>query len=347
MNTISSSNALEIGYSGLYAAQKQIEVTSNNIANANTQGFARSDLHYAERNVRAGVDVSAYSTYDTNLNAAQNLDTQQVAKDTAMQTAFNDLSNKASNSGIAQAWDNFTAQVIDFRQKGDPNGNKRLIDQAGHTLSDAISKWQTTVQQSKQSIQDNMALDQKDLDSLKGQLQVTSDPTIKAQIQSQIATIQGRMEGNNAVLVTIFPELDKQTDAAMSAAANQVNTELGKNVLQYTGTLPNGQRVGKMTYDSNALTGKDVVNSSITTDTISRALGTILTQIGYWNKENQTKLDAANASLQASSKAVQDASGVDLVRESVDLVRAQNMYQAMAKVMDIDNQNFKTLLGIA
>ena len=123
-------------------------------------------------------------------------------------------------------------------------------------------------------------------------------------------------------------EINGSPDAgdSFSLARNSGATADGRNALA----------LGQL-QTQNTMSGK--------TASYQAAYAQLVSEVGNKSREIQVKSDAQAALLKQSSDARDSLSGVNLDEEAANLMRFQQAYQASAKMMDIGNQLFNTLLA--
>lgn len=336
---ISSAGLFSIGSSGLKAADEQIRISSNNIANSNTVGFTRSDAVYTERAIRAGVDVAAVNSYDVNLERAKNDAANAVAFDGVAADAMAKLSNGAMNAGVGESWSNFVGAVYDFRMKGDPTASKKMVDGYGQQVADSYNKWKSGLDVYAIELKQQISADQARATQLQVQISTTQDATTKNALTEELSSIQGKLQGMGEVALKVIPNLKSAADVAMDAAVQKVNSEMGVAALsRNTG--------GDITYNSNAVTGQVLVSASITGDTIANAVSAVLQQLAMIQQQYNAKQSADKNQQTDLLVVYQKQVGVDVVSESLKVQRAQRMYEACSKCIQVENENLKTIIGI-
>ncbi len=339
MAIISNAQMFGIGSSGLAAAQAQIKVASHNIANADTNGFVRSDVVYTERAIRAGVDAAAVRRFDSNMERAKNESIKLVVSDETVQRTLKDLEFSARNSNIADTWDSFVGAVYDFRQKGNPAGNKANVDHYGKQLAADINTWSSSVADVKANIQKQQNIDADRLVQLQVQLSLITDDTVRSSVQEELSTLEGKMRGQGDLITRVIPDLEGKFDAVLDKAIAKINTEFGSSPITRTST-------GVVHYDSNQLTGAQIVTSSITGDTLATAMGDILQQLGIVSHQIDTQTLSDTEAKQRLLDSYQQMFGVNVVDETMKIQRATQLYDAMSKVIQIEKENFDTLIAI-
>lgn len=335
---ISTAPMYGIGASGLRAAADAIKVSSHNIANVDTAGFVKSDTVFTERAIRAGVDASAVKPDVKYVNEEFLIANKQAVADDIILKAMNSLEYNARNAGVGNAWNSFVSEVYDFRQKGDPGSNKEFVDMTGAMVSETYNKWVDSISQTKNEYQKAIDNARQRLVQVQVQLATATDDVVKKTLADELSTIEGEIKGNGEIITKVIPTVEAKVDAAMTEVVKKVNTELGSQTFSLEGS--------KLNYDPSKVTGQQLTQSSITGDTLPKMIGDILHQLGIAiNRKEVDTTSSLNARDRANEN-YQRLAGVDIVEETVKIQRAKAMYEACAKCIQVENENFKTLLAI-
>jgi len=270
-------DVLSIGVSALYAMKKSLEVTSENIANANTEGYSKQTAILAEGmpnldnrfTVGSGVKVSSINrTYDdflqrqmVNSNSASgNYNTQQTAMQRVEQ-----LFNEFSSSGLGTDLTSFFNAWQDLADDPSGQAERQAVLAQGNTL---VSDFQ----------QMNDDLDQVKNDANQTLKSITSE--INSQLQ-QIATLNGQIQqvdliGGNA------NELRDSRDLLVQQLSSKIGITYLNNsdgtltiTLPQGGTLVSGNQAGSLTLDDKKviLNGPGGPTNADVTQVLQRADG--------------------------------------------------------------------------
>jgi flagellar hook-associated protein 1 len=247
-------DVMSIGVSALYSMKKSLEVTSENVANANTEGYSKQTAILAEGipnldnrfSVGSGVRVSTISrTYDdflhrqmVNANSSSgNYNTQQTAMQRVEQ-----LFNEFSASGLGTDLTSFFNAWQDLANNPSGQAELQAVLAQGNTL---VSDFQ----------QINYNLDQIKYDANQTLKSITSE--INSQLK-QIATLNGQIQqvdiqGGNANELRDQRDqlvLDLSTKAGISFLNNTDGTITV--TLPQGGTLVNGNLAGTFSLEPDS-----------------------------------------------------------------------------------------------
>jgi len=211
--------SMSIALSALQADQKAVQVTSNNIANANTVGYDRQVPMLEESAPRevggfmlgGGVSVaSVQSMRDNVLNLRLNSETQQQS---SLNTYVNGMQqveaifNEASGVGLSSAIDGFFSSIQAL--SADPSNStlRQSVLNAGNTLAEGFNSASSQLQQVKSGIDQDVTQTVKQINGLASQI---------AGLNQQIESFQGVGEGTG--------DLEGQRDQALSQLSSLVGT---------------------------------------------------------------------------------------------------------------------------
>jgi flagellar hook-associated protein 1 FlgK len=309
------SSMLNIGISGLNAAQVALSTVSNNIANASTSGYSEESVLQVESvtqstgryTVGSGVNVAAvqraYSQYLTSALWSSNSSLQSA---TTMSNLTGTLNSSLSSSGNLQtALDNFYSGFSSVANSPSLASTRQA---ALGTASSLTATYNTLGQQfSQQSTQVNAQIGGT----------VTSINTVTAQIAQLNGQIgQASLGGNPNTLLDQRDQLVQQLAGLTGVSAV---TETNGTVSVYTsagGTLVSGNQSYNLTSGANQYdpTSTDVFDSSGNDITGQLSGGTLGALISYRNtvlEPAQNQLGQSALAL-ATSVNAQQAQGLDL-----------------------------------
>jgi len=308
------SSLLNIGISGLNAAEVALSTVSNNIANASTSGYSEESVLQVETlgqsnsqyTLGSGVNVvavqRAYSQYLTSALWSSNSGLQNATTTSNLTSTLNSL---LSNSGNLQtALDNFYSGFSNVANT--PSSSS--VRQA--TLGDAsslTSVYNTLGQQlSQQSTQVNQ--------------QIGDTVTSINNLASQIAQLNGQITAaGNTNPNSLLDQRDNlvQQLAGLTGISASTNSNGAVSVYTSTGeTLVSGTQSYALSSGSNQYdpTSTDVFDSSGNDITSQLSGGTLGALIGYRNTVLEPAQNALGQSAiaLASSVNAQQAQGLDL-----------------------------------
>lgn len=157
---------LGISVSGLLASQTGLEVTSNNIANANTEGYSRRMLHLTEgptahnklnSRLLSGVQISQINrvrnTFLDNQVRQQSSNHSFNNMVSEISVAMNDILGEPSDSGLAAKLNQFFQAASDFAANPEVATAKTVFINAGDSLAKAFNQ----IDQSFDIFKDNIS----------------------------------------------------------------------------------------------------------------------------------------------------------------------------------------------
>ncbi len=240
--------ALNLGTTGLAAAQASIQVTGNNIANVGNADYSRETVSLTDGPEQQlspgiflgeGVDLTAVqrqvdSALQSRLNSSVS-DTQAATTTsqwlTNVQTAFNALSGQdlsSQMSGFFNSWSNLANNPSD-------SGLRQVVLQDGENLAQSFNTINTQLTGIQSTITQTLQGQAQNADSLASQI---------ATINGQIVTAQGGSGGQANTLQDQRDALLKQLSGLMNIqtvpqASGMVNVYVGSEPLVF-GTQSSG-----------------------------------------------------------------------------------------------------------
>jgi flagellar hook-associated protein 1 len=310
-----SSSMLNIGISGLNAAQVALSTVSNNIANASTSGYSEESVQQVESigqsngeyTIGSGVDVvavqRAYSQYLTSALWSSNSSLQSATTTSNLTSTLNSL---LSNSGNLQtALDDLYSG---FSNVADTPSSSSVRQATLGDASSAASVYNTLGQQlSQQSSEVNQ--------------QIGDTVSSINSLASQIATLNGQIvqAGTNGNPNSLLDERDNLVQQLAGLTGLSAATNSDGSVSLYTSagqTLVNGTQSYALSSGANQYdpTSTDVFDSSGNDITSQLSGGTLGALISYRNTVLEPAQNALGQSAigLASSVNAQQADGLNL-----------------------------------
>ena len=352
-------STLNIAATGLLAFRKATELTSNNIANANTEGFIKDRAIFSELprvdGIGSGVRMDpakADGLLDNVNDAILDIETEVgygegVEDGLALVPvdSFTDIMDKVAE------FKNSTAELAD-----DPDSAviRTKFISASNDLMNSVNSLNQTFDNSINSINKSIGLNQQQIDVLKD-----SDDFAD---QKEWAKLEGYNEGLKAVADEIIPNIQSIANIAIDTFTGRIN-EVYKD-----GTNQNGD-TNTLLFNDGAVvpqTARDV-SAGTTAGDNSIAMG-MLEAIDGGNRSefstirdeliqadftfsmaletNTGDLSRDEFYMKQLKAAKQEQYGVDLDQEAVNLLKYKQAYEAMAKVIKADDEMFRSLLNV-
>jgi flagellar hook-associated protein 1 len=309
------SSMLNIGISGLNAAQVALSTVSNNIANASTSGYSEESVQQVESvtqgnnryTIGSGVDVvavqRAYSQYLTSALWSSNSSLQNATTSNSLTSTLNSL---LSNSGNLQtSLDNFYSS---FSSVANSPGSSSVRQAALGSASSLTSVFNTLGQQlSQQSTEVNQ--------------QIGSTVTSINSLSSQIAALNGQiaqagLSGNPNSLLDQRDSLVQQLAGltGVSAATNgngsiSVYTSAGETLVSGTQAYALSAKANQ--YDPASTDVYDSSGNDVSSQVSGGTLGALLNYRSTVLEPAQNALGQSAIAL-ASSVNGQQAQGLNL-----------------------------------
>lgn len=236
------SSALSIAGSGLRTTQSWADVTSRNIANATTDGYARKDTHLST--LSGGVEISAVRReVDVSL---ERLDRDGTAKMSRWSTISDALSLYTSSLGQPQDESSPATRLTRFQETlnalankpGDAATQAAVLDSASR-LTESLNSAATMVSGVAQEVEMNIRYDVADVNELTGRL---------AELNNRII----RMEPGSLEHSELSDEIGRVVDGVAKFLDIRTTTNGNGEVNLFTsgGTmLVDGTKIAPMRYD--------------------------------------------------------------------------------------------------
>ena len=308
--------SMSIALSGLQADQTAVQVTSNNIANANTPGYARQIPIFAESDPKSvggimlgnGVSVkTVQSVRDNVLNLQLNSETQQQS---SLSTYVNGMQqveavfNETAGAGLSSAINGFFNSIQALSANPSDSTLRQVVVNAGGTLAQGFNSASTQLQQVQSGV---------NLDVTQTVSQVNSIASQIAALNHQIASLQGVGQATGVLV--------GQRDQALSQLSELVGTatvssDNGTVTVTVAGGSPLvvGDQASQLTSQTDPATGMSQILSqgtNITAKITGGSLGGDIQVRDQGIPAIQEKLDNLAASIATSVNAA-NAQGYDL-----------------------------------
>lgn len=356
--------------SGVRAAQRLLDVSSSNIANANTPGYHAQHVSLSSRQ-HGGVSASQpYTSFQLGLD-------QQLAtarKQDAYASEFASAS-KGTSTTLSTVAKRFNASLSEFKGalngfKGSPAETQNVVStganlaRAGTDLLGELSSQSLSL---TQRATDEMAVGKAKLPALatynEALRQSPNDPALKGQAMELAKSISDSIGGSYNVLqngtVAYTPEdppggkagallasadnarqYAAMTKEAMSQFAEAVNTKYGGTAFSLAGNTL-AFEPSTATLALNQDTALSMVGAEPGPGLVQAQAKGAISAIGA-----ERTASAASAKFDNVLGQMQEQSGVDLVYEVVVQKQAATMYQANIEVIKTQDAMFQALLNI-
>lgn len=177
-----SANMIAIASSGLRAARAALEVTSQNIANAGTEGYVRRSVSLSElsaNNLRSsygevsqlGVRVSGITRNVSGFDQAEvRRTTADAARADTLVEGLTQLSDTADNSGVFTAITSFQSALSQMTASPANSSLRANVVEAARTMAQSFNAASSGLQSAVTGMQDEAASGVKDLNDLAANL---------------------------------------------------------------------------------------------------------------------------------------------------------------------------------
>jgi flagellar hook-associated protein 1 FlgK len=258
---MSLGSALDVALTGLQTSSTLLQLTANNISNAQTPGYTEKTATVSSTATGAqggGVEITGYTRATNSVlsqayNAATSTSSYLGAQNSYMQQVQTILNSSASNPLLSTAMSNFAAAWTQMQSSPEDSTTQQAVVQAGINLATQINTivTQTTTLQA-----------QVQTDTANNVTQLNNDLQTVQSLNQQIftATNEGQPTGN------LQDELDTAINQISAITNVQAFPRAGGEVALYTtdGTALLDGTAQTFTYNGSTVTnsaGQDVTNS--------------------------------------------------------------------------------------
>jgi flagellar hook-associated protein FlgK len=340
------SNLFQIGKSTLLTAQKVTEMISHNVANSNTPGYKKLVEHNQEVTFGkqlAGVTTSIGKSGDIFLDRRVAYAIADSAEAQAYTKGLEILHNTVITKGAEEAFSAFMNSAHDLNINSQDIIRQEAFKQAGQTFSTQLKGLGSQLESAKGQLEELRDLEQIQLESLqKAMSAITAGPVTDeakdrlASLQNSVMEATKSIAGYNKVLNGVIPSVNTMFTTARTEVIDGTNNSYGQNIIDADGGF---------TFDANNI-GDVKSLTEFGSQKFNKDMGRMLTSIGaQLNGASQISGSAYDA-LAGALQAQKDATGVDITEQTIKALQYQRMYEAGAKLIQVENEMLGTLLNI-
>lgn len=374
------SGALDIGLSGIRAAQYALDVTGHNIANASTPGFNKLLVEFKDQPFPpiGGVTASSRpssSAFNQN-QALTNISTGAYYDKMATETK--PVTDMLSNDTFLNAIRDFANSIQDLADNPTSMVARETVVAKANTMGDSFNTIGNFLQQAKQNISQASNLVQQEITT---QMQVLKDfnehpSSNTSQVNqalyklAELTGVRYSVNSNGTYDIQTFSGGQTKALQDMQSLLNQVDGKVKTAFDQFQNTFNqvhaqgvdlNGNQAqvfftnGKVSVTPDQIGAADisalgVANSQNNVNalklapdsTLRNSLANIVTDLAG-SLNNSSMLGKTYSD--AGNKFIAD-NGVNLDEEAVNLVKFRQMYEANAQVIKTQDEMFQTLINI-
>jgi flagellar hook-associated protein FlgK len=346
-------STFSVSLSGLKAAETGMSVVSQNIANVDTPNYQRLDAMFSTVDfsgpdnkpfIPGGVSTDIKTASDPFADHRVNVALANAAYDAAVQDGLQQLNDGVRTQNVEQAFSGFMNATQDLNINPKDPVRQTAFSNAGQTFSTELKGLGDQFSSVTRQITSTRDYKQIQLSNLQQSMSnITKGPsTPEAQaelsaMQKQVILLSNSVDGYNKVLNGVIPPIYSMFATAQQSVVNGTNASYGQNIINDTGGFRfDATNVGNV----KALTefGSQKFNQDmgvINTDMGSKLVGATMENSG------------AQSALTMAQKALQASTGVDLTYQTVKMLEYQKMYEANAKVIQVQNSLLGTILSIS
>lgn len=340
------SSLFTIGASTLDTAQRVMDMISQNVANANTPGYKQlvehnSDVMYGNQpgGVTTVISQSGNLLLDNQLVSAMAATTQSDATREAMTL----VTQNTDTAGIEKAYSAFQTAAISLQTTPNDPVAQTVFKNTGEEFSAKLKSFGAQFTDVAQQITTMRNLKQIQIDNLQTEMSSITGGNITDEskktledLQKQVLMLSSSVTGYNQILNNVLPPISSMYFSSATRVIDNINTSYGKPLIDLSGNF---------TYNAAAQG-----NVSALVNTAPQQFGgdmgvlnvTIGSKMNMVSEDNLLSHSIYN-NIQADVNATE---GVDLVQQAIKMQKYQAMYNAGAKVLEVQGQMLGTLLNI-
>ncbi|QDU30848.1 Flagellar hook-associated protein 1 [Anatilimnocola aggregata] len=255
-------STIQIAKNSLVAAQMGLQVTSNNVANANTPGYIRQNLvltpaptqRYGGLLLGLGVSVQAVVQQTDRFleervrNAASDLANSQAQEDTYVQ--LESLIGELSDTDLSTGLSEFFNSIHDILNQPDSASVRNLAVLQGKTLTDDIRRLDTRVREVRDNVNDQIGAAADEINRLLKEVSTLNVQISIAEGGGAVASdAVGLRDKRSQVLTQLSSIIDIQ---AVEQTSGDVTVFSGGDYLVFQGTFRPVTTVTKSDRDLNS-----------------------------------------------------------------------------------------------
>ena len=346
--------SFSVSLSGLMGAQKAMDSVQQNIANVSTPDYKRLDAMFTAMDFSGpnnvpfnpgGVktDIITAGSRDPFADNKVNAALENAALTAAYNEGVKALGDGISTKNVEKAFSDFMNSSQDLMMTPNDLVKQEAFKLNGQSFSTELQGLGAQFDTVARSITASRDFKQIQLDNLKAEMSALTGGPVTPETQAaveamakQVRMLSGSVAGYNRVLSGVIPPITSMYTVAAEKVVLGSNESYGQIMLDVRGGF---------NFDANNL-GDVKKLTEWGSQAFNRDMGVINTNIG--SKVNTAGMinDAAQAAATNAQKAWQGVNGVDLVSETVKMAQYQNMYNANAKAIQVQNEMLGTLLNI-
>jgi flagellar hook-associated protein FlgK len=330
-----------IAVSGLFAQQNNLDTIAKNIANKDVEGYKRLNPSFKTMPNNSGVEYSAsannYPWIDKNLSEKN----AELSRVISVKDAVSEVDNLVMNNNVEETYSNFLNASKNLQSFPESQQHLQEFNSVGRALNDSIEQTRNAFNQIQRRTQNRIDLGKIELDSLKNQLSEISSKGINETnsndvqlLQQRIASLTGSVAGYNEFINNIIPPLTYKFEGITKKLKDDINSMGGDAMFGAGGNWRDQTGVNNL-----------AINNSESIIDFRDTFGAFKTEVGALS--NKSLLDTRFATNQ-QSQAVGEydrAYEVNLESEIVNMMNAQRMYEANARVLKVGDNMIGSLLN--
>ena len=333
-----------ISLTGISMTKRVIDATSNNIANADTEGYRKLQNDNYELAPQAGsgsgVDTFISRASDPVVDANLTRSRFKLAEEVALKDGTDSANTVATNTNIDGAYSALVNASMDLQLDPTNSALQKVFDAAGQDFSKAVNTTQQGFANIQADLQQKSALAQVQLQGLQRKLTDLSasgsdGAYVEANyIKDQITTLQGTLSGYTKAMTQAIPTVQSSFLSTTNKVIADINTRNGATLIN-----PDNSWNDNSWSNINSLAASDVT-------VFGNDVGMSKAVAGSTANTSLLGVRYATADFTSAKAASDKVYGVDMTTELVKLKQYQNLYEANMQVLATSNAMLGTLLNV-
>lgn len=339
--------AINSAMTGVKTAQRVVDMSSNNIANADTEGYKRLENKNFEipgltsvNAIGIGVGTNIESNKDPLLDGRMERAQVSLAEKVALKEASDQIAEVTTQSDLPESYANLMNSAKDLSFDKSNKVLQTYFNEAGKQFSAALKNTASKLEDVRQQLEYKISLHDQQIKALQEQLSTItrSAPNDRTStsvnaLTQQLSMLTGTVGGYRKALAEVIPPVTAAYTMATDSVKTDINTRFGKELIDSNNN-----------WTSNA--GNISALADSTLSEFGQGFGSVQALAGGASQASKQELMYATEDYNNVQRSYTDAFGVDLSTETMRMMNYQKMYEANAKVLQVADQMLGTLIDL-
>jgi flagellar hook-associated protein FlgK len=230
------------------------------------------------------------------------------------------------------------------------NSSVKAFNASSKNFAESVTEFSDRIANIKSQTTDNISLNQREVDSLQAALEAMNDRGVADEdevnsIKSQLMQATDNIAAYQKILDKIIPPIETLFKTGVEQTMGDINFAMAQDVLN---SYP---------FDLEQNTFSGIFSSDITTlaktrtptfddDKFTGIIGSMKTDVGVLMVNADAKVKSSTSYMDTIKKSYDKTFGVDMVEESVKMMQMQQLYQANAMAIKVQDNLFQTTINL-